>query len=309
MSGLVNRIIHGDCFEVAQQIASGSVDLIVTDPPYGIMNGFNGIDWDFAINHADLFEVANRILRQNGRLVLFSQEQYTSRLITGARPDLPFSYKMIWEKDSFANHLLANKAPVSFFEDILVFSKLYDTYNVHPLRQYFARVQKFIGLSLRHINEELGHRRAEHSFYTDTTQFSLCTEKTYNELIAHFKIDRMEGFKTYEELQEIDRKYRSVFNLWEGGKYKSNILRYKKDYDGYHPTQKPVALLEDLIKTYSNEGDLVADLTCGSGSTCVAAINTNRRFIGIERESRYVKIANKRIEEALQARTAKVGAK
>jgi site-specific DNA-methyltransferase (adenine-specific) len=309
MSGLVNRIIHGDCFEVSQQIASGSVDLIVTDPPYGTMNGFNGIDWDFAINPADLFGVANRILRQNGKLVLFSQEPYTSRLITGAHPNLPFSYKMIWEKDHFANALLVNKAPVSLYEDILVFSNTYDTANTHPLRAYFSEVLDFIGLTKKEIIDEIG-QRADHVFRTDSTQFALCTEQTYVELITRYGIDRMEGFKTYEELSEINRKTsKSVFNLWEGGKYKSNILRYKKDYDGYHPTQKPVALLEDLIKTYSNEGDLVVDLTCGSGSTCVAAANTGRQFIGIERERGYVEIANKRIEEALQAQASKAGAK
>jgi site-specific DNA-methyltransferase (adenine-specific) len=105
----------------------------------------------------------------------------------------------------------------------------------------------------------------------------------------------MQGFKTYEELRNIDKKYDSTFNLWEGKKYKSNILKYKKDYDGYHPTQKPVLLLEDLIKTFSNEGDLVVDLTMGSGSTGVACKNTNRSFIGIEKDENYFKIAEQRI--------------
>jgi len=83
----------------------------------------------------------------------------------------------------------------------------------------------------------------------------------------------------------------------EGKKYKSNILKYKKDYDGYHPTQKPILLLEDLIKTFSNENDLVVDLTMGSGSTGVAAKNLNRSFIGIERDSNYFKIAEERINK------------
>src|SRR5690606_22028466 len=104
------------------------------------------------------------------------------------------------------------------------------------------------------------------------------------------------------DLREIDRqtkdeRFPSVFNLWQGGKYKSNILRYKKDYDGFHPTQKPVALLEDLIRTYSNAGDLVCDLTMGSGSTGVAAVNTGRRFVGIERDADYFTIAERRIDE------------
>ena len=88
----------------------------------------------------------------------------------------------------------------------------------------------------------------------------------------------------------------STFNLWEGNKYKSNILKYKKDYDGFHPTQKPILLLEDLIKTFSNEGDLVVDLTMGSGSTAVACLNTNRNFIGIELDAEYFEIAKERIE-------------
>ena len=132
-------------------------------------------------------------------------------------------------------------------------------------------------------------------------QFSLCTELTYAELIERYGIDSMDGFIPYEELAEIDRKFDSVFNLWQGGKHKSNILRYKKDYDGYHPTQKPVALLDDLIRTYSNEGDHVVDLTMGSGSTGVAAANTGRKFIGIEKDDNYFEIARKRIADAYSA--------
>ena len=105
--------------------------------------------------------------------------------------------------------------------------------------------------------------------------------------------------KTKNELKEIYNQYKnefaSVFNLWEGNKYKSNILKYKKDYNGYHPTQKPILLLEDLIKTFSNENDLVVDLAMGSGSTGVACKNTNRSFIGIEKDENYFKIAEQRI--------------
>ena len=111
----------------------------------------------------------------------------------------------------------------------------------------------------------------------------------------------MKGFKDYKELEKLNKdfknKYTSTFNLWEGNKYKSNILKYKKDYDGHHPTQKPVLLLEDLIKTFSNENDLVVDFTMGSGSTGVACLNTNRNFIGIERDSKYFEIATNRIKE------------
>src|SRR5690625_838492 len=127
------NLIKGDCLTESSRIESGSVDLILTDLPYGTMNGFNGITWDFAINPTDVFEVANRILRRNGKMVLFSQEPYTSRLINEAIPNLPFNYRMIWEKDHFANSLIAKKAQVSYYEDVLVFSKTNDTNDLHHL--------------------------------------------------------------------------------------------------------------------------------------------------------------------------------
>ena len=294
------KLMQGDCLIESKKIKNGSVDLILTDLPYGNMkgaklDGWGGdrTSWDIAIEPVKVFEIANRILRKNGKMVLFSQEPYTTRLITESIPNVPFSYRMIWEKDHFANGLIAKKAPVSYYEDVLVFAKKYDLEGIHPLRVYFRKVLSFIGLNLTEINKTLGHRKAEHAFYVDSTQHGLCTEETYNELINVFKINKMDGFKTYEELKQLDTP--SVFNLWEGNKYKSNILKYKKDYDGFHPTQKPVLLLEDLIKTFSNEGDLVVDLTMGSGTTGVACMNTNRNFIGIELDEEYFKIAKERI--------------
>lgn len=301
---MVIKLYHGDCLEIMKDIPDGSIDLVLTDPPYGNMKGAGldgwekgSTDWDVALDPKAIHDLSNRILRKNGKMVLFSQEPYTSRLITDAIPNVPFSYRMIWEKDHFANSLIAKKAPVSYFEDILVFSKTHDHEALHPLRRYFKSVMEYIGLNLKQINSTLGHRRAEHTFYVDSTQFSLCTESTYNELIQAFSIDKMQGFKTYEELRVIDKKYDSTFNLWEGNKYKSNILKYKKDYDGYHPTQKPILLLEDLIKTFSNEGDTVVDLTMGSGSTAIACMNTGRNFIGFELDKEYYEIAKNRINK------------
>jgi len=298
-------LYKGDCLIENENIQDGSVDLILTDLPYGNMNtdggrklGING--WDLAIEPKKVYEIANRILRKNGKMILFSQEPYTTKLITEAIPNIPFNYRATWEKDNFAVALGANKNMVSFTEDILVFSKTHDTEAIHELRPYFKMVMDYIGLNLKQINKKLGHRRAEHTFYIDSTQYGLCTEKTYLELIEVFAIDEMQGFKEFAELKEIDsqfkNKFSSTFNLWEGKKYKSNILKYKKDYNGYHPTQKPVLLLEDLIKTFSNENDLVVDLTMGSGSTGVAAMNTNCNFIGIEKDDKYFNIAVSRIK-------------
>ena len=306
----------GDCLELMKDIPEGSVDLVLTDPPYGTMKGaaLDGwknqtTQWDKAIDPVKIFEQISRVLRQNGKAVLFSQEPYTSRLITSAIPSLPFAYRAMWYKNVHANALLAKSAMVSRFEDICIFSKLgHDYCGENPLREYFKLVLDFIGAkSCKEINTKLGHRRAEHCFYVTgkengSTQFSLCTEQTYQELICIFGIDKMQGFVPYSELRkaqdEYTAKYASVFNLWQGGKSKSNVLEYKKDNDGYHPTQKPVALLEDLIKTYSNDGNTVLDFTMGSGSTGVACANTNRNFIGIELDEGYFNIAKKRIEEA-----------
>lgn len=302
------NLIHGDCLLESDKIESGSVDLILTDLPYGTVINIGNNDsikhgmkdktsWDLVIEPTKIYEIANRILRKNGKMVLFSQEPYTTRLINEANSNIPFSYRMVWEKDHFANSLIAKKAPVSYYEDVLIFSKNYDIESIHPLRPYFKTIMDYIGLNLKQINEKLGHRRAEHTFYINSTQYGLCTEKTYTELIQVFKLDKMKNFKTYSELRIIDEKYDSTFNLWEGNKFKSNILKYKKDYSGFHPTQKPVLLLEDLIKTFSNENDLVVDLTMGSGSTAIACLNTNRNFTGIELDNTYFEVAENRIKE------------
>ena len=296
------NLMQGDCLELMKTIPDGSVDLILTDPPYGTVKGaaLDGwksqtTEWDNVLDFEVMWSEINRILRKNGKCILFSQEPFTSDLIKSAIPNVPFSYRCVWIKDHFANSLIAKKAPVSYFEDICVFSKLHDTDELHPLRGYAKEIYDFIGLNKKQIIEKVG-QRADHFFRIDSTQFSLCTEKTYNELISVFGIDKMIGFKSFNELEKINSVFNSVFNLECGAKFKSNVFEYKKDYSGYHPTQKPVALLEDLIKTYSNKGDMVLDFTMGSGSTGVAAKNLNRSFIGIELDEKYFQIAKNRVE-------------
>lgn len=301
------KLFNGDCLIESDKIEDGSVDLILMDPPYGTIkgqdkspaarnSGLREVEWDVIIEPEKIFNIANRILRKNGKLVIFSQEPYTSKLITETIPNIPFSYRMVWNKLNYGSPLKAKKAPLGHFEDILVFSKMHDNELLHPLREYTKKLLDYIGLNKKGIVEKIG-QKVDHFFRHNSPQFSLCTEKTYKELIEVFNIDKMEGFKNYEELKEIDNKYSSTFNLWEGKKYKNNVLEYKKDYTGHHPTQKPVLLLEDLIKTYSNEGNLVVDLTMGSGSTGVACVNTKRSFIGIEMDEGYFKIAEQRIKD------------
>ena len=306
------KLYKGDCLIESDKIESGSVDLILTDLPYGNMKNApstwdkSKTEWDTTIDPKKVYEIANRILRKNGKMILFSQEPYTNKLITEAIPNVPFSYRGVWQKDNFANALGVNKSWVSFTEDILVFSKTHDTEDLHPLRNYLKECKQKSGMTNKQFNHlfsdytnKKGNRdRSVLEHYWAAAQFHLPTEEIYKNIL------QPTGFFTtpYEELKEIDNefknKFASTFNLWEGKKYKSNILKYKKDYDGYHPTQKPVLLLEDLIKTFSNENDLVVDLTMGSGSTGVACKNTNRKFIGIELDQDYFNITKKRIEEA-----------
>jgi site-specific DNA-methyltransferase (adenine-specific) len=315
-----SRLFFGDCLIESDKIGSGSVDLILTDLPYGNMNtdggrklGING--WDLAIEPKKVYEIANRILRKNGKMILFSQEPYTTQLINEAIPNVPFNYRAIWEKDNFAVALGANKNMVGFYEDILIFTtnnKKYDRFNYNPLRQFFLEIYEKYGFNLlfelfkkegRYSTEDSARANLANKFGKNKTNFEFMNETLFN----YLSFCGIEFEITYKELKEIhdkhheqmkielNTKYPNTFNLWQADKYKSNILKYKKDYNGYHPTQKPVLLLEDLIKTFSNENDLVVDLTMGSGSTGVACKNTNRSFIGIEKDEAYFKIAEQRI--------------
>ena len=295
-------LMQGDCLERMKEIPSGSVDMILTDPPYGTMNnaGLDGWDnnktsWDTLIDQERMLEECNRVLRVNGSLLLFAQDPFTGELMTKQHGNLPFSYRMTWLKDHFANALIAKKAPVNYTEDICVFFKKYDQLNQHPLRDYVFTLFDFIGKSKKELFAEMGHQGVCHFMRYETMQFGLCTEKTYNELIKLYGIDDQEWFKPFSYLVDINRKFNRKFNLQEGKKFKSNVLSYKKDYQGLHPTQKPVLLLEDLIKTYTNENETVLDFTMGSGSTGVAAKNLNRKFIGIELYEGYFNIAKERI--------------
>tara|TARA_R110000737_G_scaffold343350_1_gene369228 strand:+ start:75 stop:1013 length:939 start_codon:yes stop_codon:yes gene_type:complete len=304
------ELLKGDCLIESDKIENGSVDLILTDLPYGtvkdiknVNHGMSGkCEWDIVIDTDKIMEIANRILRKNGKMILTAQQPFTNELINKAIANLPFNYSMIWEKDHFANALTAKKAPLNYYEDVLVFSKIYDTDLKHSVYDYADLVIEYINRPKREIFKEMGHQGAFHFLLgKNSFQVHLCTEKTYIQMIEMYKIDKMDGFIEYSVLKEQENEFKektkSTFNLWEGKKYKSNILKYKKDYDGHHPTQKPVLLLEDLIKTFSNEGDSVVDLTMGSGSTMVACQNTNRNGIGIEMDDNYFDIANKRIKD------------
>jgi site-specific DNA-methyltransferase (adenine-specific) len=301
-----------------KEIESGSVDAIICDPPYGTVKGmgdgglakekgYSKAEWDVMIDHNIMLEECNRVLRKNGALLLFSQDPYTGKLMTDTHGNLPFSYRYTWKKDHFSNCLSCNKAPVNYTEDVCVFFKKGCYEARHPLKPIFFEVYEVCGreacldamrTSGRFSSEQSVTFHTSIKFgYGGGMVFELMVEDLFNHVKKTIDIPH-----SYEYLRGIDadykRKYARTFNLPEGRKYKSNVLEYRKDYRGEHPTQKPVALMEDLIKTYTNEGETVLDFTMGSGTTGVACANLNRNFIGIEMDEGYFEIAKKRIGEA-----------
>ena len=303
---------QGDCLELMKNVPDGSVDLVLTDPPYGTMKGIDDKhDWDVVIPTDKMFAELSRVLRPNGKAILFAQEPYTSTLVKSAIPSLPFLYRAMWYKNTAGNILGAKSAMVNRFEDICIFSKIVrEETETHPLRPIFEKELKKSGKTKREAIALLGST-ASH-YFTSGIQFRLPTEENFKLLKENgfISIDFEYCRKINDEFlqqrySKIKEETPSIFNLWQGGKSKSNVLEYKKDNDGYHPTQKPVALLEDLIQTYSNAGNTVLDFTMGSGSTGVACVNTNRNFIGIELDEGYFNIAKERIEKAIMTEPRK----
>lgn len=237
------ELYHGDCLDIMPLIPDKSVQLILADLPYGT----TACKWDNIIPFEPLWEQYKRIIKENGAIVLFGSQPFTSVLVM-SNPKL-FKYEWIWEKSKASNFLLARKQPLKAHENILVFAN--GTPNYYPQKTQGKPYNK--GIEKRTKIEAVG--------------------KIGNgNLIIN---------------ESGDRNPRSVI-----------YFRTAESEGKFHPTQKPVALLEYLINTYTNENNLVLDNTMGSGSTGVACVNTNRRFIGIEKEKQYFDIAQKRIEDA-----------
>lgn len=322
------ELIQGDCLIESNKIENGSVDLILTDLPYGT----TACSWDEIIPFEPMWEMFYRILRPNGFIVLTASQPFATKLIASNLDN--FSHQWIWEKEQGSNPLLANKMPMKNFEDVLVFSneyKKYDLDNKHPQREYFKKVLDFIGLKKKDIINKIGGK-ADHCFRVSSSQYGLCTKQTYLDIEKEYNIKEMIGFIDWDTLNKENKKFIKdefegknprIYNpqMTEGKEYTSgsgfiehlgfekkggtvssqryptSIIEFATDKrNNQHPTQKPTALLEYLIKTYTNEGMTVFDATMGSGSTMVACQNTNRNGIGIEQDSKYFKISQDRVE-------------
>jgi len=316
----LDKIYNEDCLEGMKRIPDGSVDAVICDLPYGTMKGsWKGLDeydptkheWDTIIPTDKLFAEYDRVLRRGGVCVLFSQEPYTSHLRTYKAKNIDFLYPMYWKKDSFGMSLNAKTAPLSLIEDINVFRKsnpIVRDMN-SPLREYSRKLIQFIGKTGTKVKEDMiawgiAAPNSYRDFFSPNAEwlFKLCMEHQYNIIIERYGIDKMEGFLPYSECKRlwdesnIGKLGESIYNLPEGQSYMSNVLEFSKDTDGFHPTQKPVALIRRLVLTYTNEGDTVLDNCMGSGTTAIACIKERRHFIGFELNKEYFDKACKRIK-------------
>ena len=219
-----------------KNIPDKSIDMILCDLPYGTTHN----KWDNVIPMEPLWKQYNRIIKDHGAIVLFSQMPFGASLIM-SNPKM-FRYEWIWEKNQAVGFLNAKKMPLRKHENILVFYKHLPTYNPQGL----------IKLDEPIYEEGSANRNGKNYGVADKSFIRTHTN------------------------------------------YPTDIITFSKD-SGYHPTQKPVDLLEYLIKTYTNEGDLVLDNCMGSGSTGVACKNTNREFIGMELDEKYFKVACERL--------------
>lgn len=214
---------QGDCLELMKDIPDGSVDLVLTDPPYGTVknlgkgkiaqeNGYRDYGWDEIIDTEKMFQEIARVLRPNGKAILFSQEPYTSHIITSQIPSLPFSYRAVWVKNVFGNKFTCNKAMVNKFEDICLFSKnsgfaFYDFLSEHPLREYNRAIFRHIGKKVGEISKITGSTYNSH-YWTEGFQFSAITEKDYKIFEEQFLIQFMDGYLPYCEIKKIDNEWK-----------------------------------------------------------------------------------------------------
>lgn len=232
----LNKIYNEDCLKGMKKIPDKSIDMILCDLPYGTTRN----KWDTIIPLDKLWEQYERIIKDNGAIVLTSSQPFTTILGNSNLKNL--RYEWIWNKSNSTGFQQAKKRPLKKHENILVFYKRQPTYNPQGLEIY------------NKINRRSG------------------SGENWNE----------------SKQNSYVQKYTN---------YPTQTLNFKYDKTKYHPTQKPVALFEYLIKTYTNEGETVLDNCMGSGTTAIGCMNANRNYIGFELDKNYFELANERIEK------------
>ena len=236
------KLILGDCLEKMKNIEDKSIDMILCDLPYGT----TACKWDTVIPFDKLWEQYNRVVKDNGAIVLFGTEPFSSFLRVSNIKN--YRYDIIWEKERITNFFFVKKQIAKCHENISVFYRKQPTYNI----QYQQREGK------KSWNRSGG----------------MMVHNLYNQVVK-------------------DKPRESNGDL----RYPRSVQKFSIHNVGLlHPTQKPLGLLEFLVKTFTNKNELVLDNCMGSGSTGVACLNTSRRFIGIEKDGNYFNLAKERIE-------------
>ena len=252
----LNKIYNEDCLEGMKRIPDGSVDCIVCDLPYGVLNKKSeGGGWDNIIPLEPLWKEYLRITKPNAAIILFCQGMFTAQLMM-SQPKL-WKYNLIWSKQRVTGFLNANKMPLRSHEDIAVFYRKQPVYNPQMVK---------------------------------------CAPHQRN----HRKGDGSHSLKRgcYGDHKEVP-------TIVSDEKFPKSIICFDKEHsaDTFHPTQKPVALIQYLIRTYSNEGDLVLDNCSGSGTTAIACIKEKRNFICFEKDETYWEKSVERVENEQQQLT------
>lgn len=321
----LNKIYHGDF--TTNTLPDKCANLIIADPPYFEVKGAFDFVWkDFKEYLQDVDKWARecaRLLADNGTLFWFGDAKNIaySQVILDERLNLVNN--LVWEKAE-ADGLFGSTGSEQLrsfpksTERILMYSKetevtdleaiKLDMNNFIELREYFKQLQAFIGMSLKKINERLGHRKAEHCFYHSSTQWDLPTDETYNQLIEAFGIDKWEGYKDIRDLR-LDYNYlreqyeirRRPFNNFMRSTEVLKVRFTPSEFD--HETVKPEKLARLLIKTCSRPNDLVVVPFAGSGTECAMAAKEGRRFIGWDVEQKYVEMSNNRVTAILRQPT------
>jgi len=245
-------LMKGDCLERMKEIESGSVDLILTDPPYNTTS----CSWDLQIPFEAMWFELKRIIKPKGAIVLFGIEPFSSFLRCSNIK--MFKYDWIWVKTKKTGFTNAKNRPLSNYEVVSVFSEG-TVANCSPKRMPYNPQ------GLEPLNKVIKGGK----------------NKSKGDDVGH---------SYYRPSQETDY-------IREWTNYPANVIYFNSEGNTVHPTQKPVALMEYLVKTYTNENETVLDFTFGSGTTGVACMNTNRKFVGIEMDDKYFDIGSKRILE------------
>ena len=313
------KIYNDDCLSIFKDIEDKSVNLVLIDPPYNIGKDKKWDKWKTVDEYVEfmgkVFKECQRVLKDNGSFYFFHNDFLQIVELQNwinKNTDFIFKQLLVWNKrfneasnkgflDGFieVDKLRNYQKMVEYclfytFQDESGFKKVKeDLNNFTTLRQYFKDIQNYLGLNKKQIIDMIG-QKADHCFRHSSSQWDLPTSETYNQLIDVFKINEYEGFKEYEELRQEYEELRYTFN---NQKIHHSVMNYEIAKKQGHVTPKNTDMLEYLIKTSSNENDIILDCFMGSGSTGVAALNTNRKFIGIELDENYFEIASKRIEE------------